>query len=457
MQGKTAQYLALLIFAAGAPLSLRAVDRFDLRPKPASREACRVESVLEVAGQLKVRRGDETTTLPMQATGKASYEEMSVSTTSADARRSLRNYTTIEARLKINDQATQPELRNSARLIVADWADGSLTLFAPGARLRQEELDLITAPGDSLLVDNLLPEQPVAVGDRWQHQPALLAALTGIEAVNSNTIESELKEADQDRAKCELGGTIQGASDGVATDIELKAKYTYDFKAHRVTWLALLVKENRSISHAAPGIEATSRLQLKIVPTAGPGAALTSALDLNLSPTLNALRMEYVARQGDALVDYDRRWTLMSDDDKGAVFRMIDRGELVAQCNLTPLAQLKDAEPTALSQFQADIQKALGDNFGQFVSASQNADDPNRLLYRVIVTGKTADLPVQWNYHLLTDRAGRQALAVFTLESELVERFGDADADFVAHLRFRNASPATAAKPATAKPANKTR
>ena len=41
---------------------------------------------------------------------------------------------------------------------------------------------------------------------------------------------------------------------------------------------------------------------------------------------------------------YDRRWHMMHETPQGAFFRMVEDGELIAQCKVTPLAKLQPGE-----------------------------------------------------------------------------------------------------------------
>jgi hypothetical protein len=421
----------------------------ELIPLQSPGRLARVELKLEVAGKLKLPEDAKVNTLSMQVLGTAKYEERLLRSPDRPGGpiRSIRKYATSAARLTIDGQATERVLSADRQLLVADWSDDRLWLFDPQARLTREELDLVTVPCDSLLLDFLAPSQAMSVGQRWQHTPELLAALLGIDAVKSADVHSELTEVDGPAARCQLAGKLEGAVNGAGTQIELKAKYTFHIEARRVVWLAMVIKEQRAIGHAAPGVEATSRLQVTIQPITESESLPSDIARLTTSPTPAALLLRYVPKRRTFQFDYDRRWNLMSDDDKGSVFRFIDGGEFVAQLNVLPVSKTEAGKPVSLSRFQADVQQALGDSFGQFVVASQNGDDPGRLVYRVVATGKTQELPIQWTYYLITSSSGEQALLIFTAEASLVERFGNADRPIVDSLHFMSAATQTAARP----------
>ena len=127
----------------------------------------------------------------------------------------------------------------------------------------------------------------------------------------------------------------------------------------------------------------------------------------------------------------------MVDRHDATILRMVDRGDLIAQCNISRLPQLAKGEQLTLEAFQEDVKKTLGKNFSQIVEAGQDVSDNGLRTLRVIVSGTTADLPIQWSYYHLSDDAGNRAALVFTIEGSLVERFAQIDRELIAAFRFQ--------------------
>ena len=121
----------------------------------------------------------------------------------------------------------------------------------------------------------------------------------------------------------------------------------------------------------------------------------------------------------------------MNETADSLAMRLVDRGELVAQCNVTTLAPVKPGGQATLEKFQQDIERSLAKSFRRFLAASQSENDLGYTIYRVAAEGAVDELPIQWNYYLVADRQGRQTVFAFTLESDLVERLGAADAAVV--------------------------
>ena len=94
------------------------------------------------------------------------------------------------------------------------------------------------------------------------------------------------------------------------------------------------------------------------------------------------------------------------DEPKLTVLRLVDRGELVAQCNISPLPKLE--KPIPLAEFQRDVERSLGKNFGKFVAAGQTINETGYAVFRVVVHGEVGGLPIEWIYYLVQDRTGKR-------------------------------------------------
>ncbi|HVC97652.1 MAG TPA: hypothetical protein VND64_28530 [Pirellulales bacterium] len=416
--------------------ALLAEEGYALRVDRKPGDTTRVEVLLEVGGDLKVVDDGKVKSLAMSVVGKLRYHETLLAVPPADGARSSRHYERAEAVIQIEKEKLKPVLRDARRRIVASTGL-SPTLFSPDGPLTREELDLIEVSCNSLLVDQLLPDRRVAKGDQWQHSQDLVAGLLGLDAVSQTDVTSELASIDAQTAMMDIQGKVFGAVGGVATEIELAGKYRFDRAAERVTRLAFSIKEKRSVGHVAAGLDVVARLQLHVTPidmTAEPAHPDRQGGRLDDEPELTQL--EYRQSAGKYRLEHDRRWHIMSERDDVLALRLVDRGELIAQCNLTTLPDVEPGKHPTLARFQQDIERTLGKDFGQFVAASQAVNGAGYAIYRIEVEGTVSELPIRWNYYLLADDQGHLAVFVFTVEGELVEQLGDADQAIVSTLRF---------------------
>ena len=213
----------------------------------------------------------------------------------------------------------------------------------------------------------------------------------------------------------------------------------------------MLIKEQRGVGHVSPGLDVVAKVTMRISPLAESTHLTKEALaKLSPVPTPELTQLIYESQRGKFRFVYDRRWDLTSDDPTLAVMRLVDRGELIAQCNVSPLPPVSAGKQTSLGEFQADVKKSLGKNFGQFVNASEKPGHDNVRILRVVASGEVSQLPIQWIYYLVANEQGQQVSLAFTLEKSLAKRFNSADEPLISSLRFTGTPETDAAKPTAA-------
>ncbi len=399
----------------------------------------RVTVLVEVGGDITEVSDGKVRGEKMSVVCNLDYDEKTLETT-ADASggsRSVRYYNEATAVVKVGQDQFKPALRPGRRMIGVNIDSQAMTLFSPSGTLTRDELELLDVLGNSLLLDRLLPEEPVAVGQRWKHSEKLMAMLLGLDEVGTTDVHSVLGSVTAADARIEMSGRVEGAIHGVSTKIELKAKYRFDRKRRRIDWLGLLVQEQRNSSPVTDGVDAVARVQVQILPKKGPTELTDANLkDLSLRPNAELRQLTYESAGGDWQFAYDRCWNVYRDQRDLVVLRMLDRGELIAQCNVSPLRTDTSGKQIALAEFQEDVRKALGESFQEYVEASQRRSDADYRIYRVSVRGKVSELPIQWNYYLVVDEMGHQVVFAFTVESGVVDRLHEADQRLVNSLRF---------------------
>lgn len=414
---------------------------YTLRSSRKAGDVTQVKVEMEVGGDLKVVAEGKVKPLKMSVKGKLAYEEKLLDASTADddgiRLRSARHYDLADAEIKIEDGDGKPKLREERRLIVVDATPEQTVLFSPQGPLTREELDLVDVPGNSLWIEKLLPSKPVSIGDPWKYNDSLMASLLGLDAVSQSDVSAELKTIDDKNARLEFAGKVHGAVGGVATEIEIKGKCRYDRKQRRVAWAGLLIKENRSIGHVATGLDVVARMQIHLAPVRESKHLPEAALE-GLPSDASALPLSLECRDpaGKFSFQHARGWHVMSDLSDVVTMRYVDRGDVVAQCNISSLTDAEPGKRTALAKFQQDIERSLDKSFGQFRQASESVTSNGHVIYRVVAEGTISELPIQWRYYLVSDEQGRQVVFAFTLESELAEQLGDADQELVSSLEF---------------------
>jgi len=415
---------------------------YDLQSSREPGHVDRVAVVLEVGGDVIGKVEGKIERAKMSVACNLGYAEKTLEVPDDDDGRwkAVRYYDQAAAVVKVDEDGVSLTLSPRRQLIEAEIDGEQVTLFCPLGPLTRDELELIDVQGNSLLLDRFLPRQPVAVGDTWKHSDELMAALLGLERVGRAEVRSTLSEVTDTVARFDMAGRVEGAIYGVTTEIDVKAKYRFDRRRRRIDWFTMLVEEKRNASPVADGVDAVARLKVQIEPSGGvPELADAALKQLPSGSTAALTQLAYTSAEGGWRFTYDRRWHVYRDSARLAVLRMMDRGELIAQCNVSSLPKLPTGKSVSLSQFQEEVQKALGESFEEFAKVDQWEESSGHRVYQVNVRGKVSEMPIQWNYYLVVDGQGRRVVFAFTFESGLADRFQQADRKLLRSLRFLDA------------------
>jgi len=272
----------------------------------------------------------------------------------------------------------------------------------------------------------------------------------GLDTVTKSDLESKLVDVIAGVARIQMGGRVEGNSEGAAVEMDVKAKYQVDLKPTRVHWLGLLVREHRAIGEVVPGTDVVLRLEMKITPVAKT-ERLTDAVVMALppQPPTASLGLEHHSADGLWSLRYGRDWYITADERDLTVLKLLNQGERIAQCNISSLAKVPVAKLPTLAAFQEEVREALGKSFSEFVEVGQAPNAVNYRIYRVVARGAVNELPIEWHYYLVANEHGQQAAFAFTVDAALVGRLANADKQLVDQFRF--ADPKLAAKPGPAK------
>ena len=351
--------------------------------------------------------------------------------------RAVRYYQEASAKLHKGSVALSPALRLERRLVGVEIRGPKVTPFSLRGPLNVDELELLSAVGETLNLDQLLPTKPVRIGDSWPVADETAAVLLALEDVTTNSVRTTLKEVTPDFARFELEGRAEGKLYGALNQISLKAKCRFDRHTNRIDWIAMGLQQRRDVGMVESGLDWTFQVRVKITPAQTSAELSETALaDLPTKADDELLRVQYDMADGEIRLTHDRAWFLTghySDQDE---FHRLDHGQDIGMCKVSPQPQLSVAKLPTAGQFQEIVQKVLGPSFGEITDASETQTDAHLRIVRVSVKGKDSDVPARWIYYHVSDPEGRQAAIAFRIEEKNLEAFGHADDALVQSLRF---------------------
>ena len=434
-----------LILASGSHTLAEGDSRLiRLRPESSARSVS-VKVSFDVKGKIAEPSRPQPSTVPFGVAARVAYGERVLD--KAPIASAARHYTNGIAKITVDKATIDTQLRDQHRLLLTSRKEDNNDLYSPAGPLTRNELDLVNLPFPSHAIELLLPDSDVRPGGQWQPAADTMRQMLLLDSVSDCKVNAQLQDIKSAAARVRLVGKVQGTSDGSTTTIAINGVMHVDVRHQLVTWVQMKLAENRGPGHLTHGYTATSDFRMQI----------TSAKE---QPSLNSRRIALVAKQAAPsarLVALDfpsaameltcrRDWHLISETGEGTVLRLIDNGDLIAQANISRLADTQSDQQLSLKEFQADIQRALAEGFGQWELAEEQTDKQGRHHAKVVVSGQVKGVPIRWIYHHLTDKQGRRAALLFTLEKDLVPRFGEADVELTQSLQLRRRPQAANAK-----------
>ena len=265
MTAKTRAFCLLVVVGTVVQNAGAANDVIDLSPEFQPNGLSKVSVELEAGGSTLVRVENEATgaagteqRLPMSVSAKLEYMERRLGgdqqTNNQTTPLAVRHYDAGEAVIKVDQSGAEPRLPDDRRLIVVENGAIRPNMYCPHGALTREQLDLVDTVGNSCVIDELLPEKPVADGEAWPSDAAVMGALLTLDSVAVCEVQSVLEEFNASFAKVRLVGVVHGVADGAATEHEVRGVYLFDRRLRRITRLNLAVREQRSIGGATPGL-----------------------------------------------------------------------------------------------------------------------------------------------------------------------------------------------------------
>lgn len=414
---------------------------------PVLHPTCRVRIEMELKGNIDLAKNElvskeRVRQLPIAYDSVLDYEERLSLNDDQKPRGARRYYHTAMSQGTTSGTPSRLELRDSAKHTAVHLTEGRSVSYAASAYLTHEEVSLLEIPVNSLVIDQALPAAPLAIGAEYKLDTEVLRQLLDMDAIQEQDVVSKLVSVDDKSARFEWTGTVQGSTDGVPTVIDLAGKITFDRKAKFCSWVAIALRERRQIGKAKPGFELSATIKVLRKPLTDVVTVLDKPLGDTPKPAQLLVNLYSTAGRYGVLMD--RRWQMISQASSLSTMRMVDQDRDIAQCDVRHLPSLDAGRQLTLEALQADIKKSLGEQFREWISASELANGSDLRIARAHAMGVAEGVPVHWVFAHCSDDSGRRILATFTLAADNQEAFAGADEQFVQSLRFLTvASPST--------------
>ncbi|MDB5387067.1 MAG: hypothetical protein JWM11_2713 [Planctomycetaceae bacterium] len=425
-----------------------AADKVELSESANDKRAFRVSVSMELEGHVQTVVADgKAVALKLSGVADLSYYERRLPSLGRDAAdfRGLRFYDKANFSSQVADRKSDTRLRQGLQQIVAEGQSDGVRMYCPHGPLTYEEAELIRPPVDSLTAVALLPADRVEVGETWQTPRWAYQFLTAFEAVEKGSLECKLESVEDNIARISMTGEVIGGILGAASQVRLTGHYLYDLKAQCLTRMELNQTENRAVGAASPGLQVTAKAVLTRE-AVGEFPALSdgSIAEIPRVPKPGTLLLMLESPEWGIKVYHDRLWHLFHQSSTVSVLRLMEKGTLVAQCNVSQIGAAPAGKHIAEKQFQQDVRTAIGPEFHQIEKAEVIPTQDKRYVLRVVSSGEAMQktskgvqkIPVIWIYYLVANPDGRQIVLIFTIEASLMERLKDRDVNLALGVDF---------------------
>lgn len=416
-----------------------------------------VETQVATQGTLRTADGPgKTRELPMQATARFRFRERRLAAAGRDALafRALRDYESARMQATIDKEPTGLELPAASSLIVAAGQREGVLSYSFRTLLTRDQLDLLNYPGDPLALLAILPEGPVDTGSEWTAPEWAAQMLAGIEAVETARLTGQVTACDAQEVKMTIQGSVRGIQEGAKTTVDIQGELVFDRPGQYLRTARLTGTIQGDIGVVAPGVTAQVTVQMDRRPTQEAGQLTDAVVEATpLEPPARALQLAFDAAPWRVRLRHDRNWyvfqAIFDTAPKVAILRLVEKGSLICQCNLSPIPDAPPGRHTPAEEFEQDIRRALGKSFREIRAREVTPLNDGRTLVQVVAAGETQlegktkegerqaiAIPMEWRYYILADRSGRQVSFVFALEQGLAAALGTRDRELVQSLEF---------------------
>ena len=409
--------------------------RMLVRPTDVTQLKTRNKMVLELEGKLLVNEPDKASkqksrNADVKAQSTVDFYELAAIDSKNKVVAAARDYIQAEAEHWVAGNSSTTKLRESCMQTVVINHANQWQQFCQAEPMLVTEVEMLLAPLNTNVIELLLPETPAKVSQPWTISSDAARELFNLEAVHQCSLVASISKVEEGVASMDLAGEIQGTANSVATEIKVKGNFQAKLGSECaiVSWVGLAIQEKRAISQAEPGFDIVARVRL-IRDEQPHEWSLDRAKLLELSAANHESQL--TIKLGSAMGRYaflaDRQWKTYIDTGEESIFRLIQNNSIVAQCNVTRLPKLDAGKQLTLAALQQEIRQSLKDNSPNIVEASERVTANKLKMMRVVVTGQSDEIPIQWIYAHLSDDSGRRISLVFTMGTNMAEQFAGAD------------------------------
>jgi hypothetical protein len=394
---------------------------------------------LHVAGELLVNQEGQTQRIKIEARGALEFDERTLTLEASLPASSARFYHKATMSMSLAGERFEHSLAADRKLVVARRNTSGLFCYSPAGSFTRDELDLVTEHFNPQCLPGLLPGKDVNLNDAWPIPNAAAQAACQFDGLVKNGLAGKLVEVKNGFAVFTIEGPAEGIENGAKVSLTVNAIGKFDVAAKRIVELIWKQKDDREQGPVSPAsrVDATIGLR-RTVPAAEPAelsaAALAGVKD-EVPAALTQLR--YVDPKDRFRLDYPRDWHITGQTDSHVIFRLLDRGELIAQATITNWKTLQPGAHLAPDEFKKAVANSPSWVVTKVVEDGEVPIDAGRWIYRLTAEGKLDEQPIVQRFHVLAGPKGEHVVVTCSMKPEAAKAVGARDVELVKAIEFK--------------------
>jgi hypothetical protein len=401
---------------------------------------------MELTGEMKLRQ--EGKPLPLKESASATHEYVERVLEAAPdgtAARTARYYRTARVTISVADTKTERGLRDDRRLMICERPKDALLTYAVKGPLTREELQL-TEHFDTLALTGLLPGRAVAAGETWTLTNPVAQALFRFDGLTAQELTCKLEQVKDEVATVSVSGVAAGIDLGATVKLKVSGSYAFDFKARRITSLQWKQSEEREQGPVSPAATVEAAFTLARTPVETDAEVNDNALvpwprgasDEEKLRLQQLQLLTYAEPKGRYTLLHPRDWHLVGGTEVHQVFRLMDKGEFVAQATLSPWKKTEPGKHLTGDEFREIISETPGWVQEKILKAEEvpSAAGNGIWVYQVTAEGTMEGMAALQHFYLLAGPRGEQTLVTFTMTPAQAPKLGTRDLDLLRAIEF---------------------
>ncbi|MDB5313262.1 MAG: hypothetical protein JWO38_7464 [Gemmataceae bacterium] len=434
MTPRRAALLALLLVSSPA-----FAQPVNLTETPMVGDCSRYTVELTVTGHLIVTQEGAKQQIKLDAKARHRFAERALAVADGLPSRSARYYDEAATSAVVGGDKVDHALPADRRLIIAHRNPDGPFCFSPAGPVTRDELDLVTEHFDPRCLAGLLPGKMVAVGDTWAVTNPAAQTAGLFDGLVKNQLTGKLVGVKDGVATFTVTGTAEGIEHGAKVGMTVSATGQFHLASMRVVEIAWKQSDDRDQGPVSPAskLEAVVTVRRELLPQlpkelAEPALAGVPGAD----PPALLTHLRHADPKGRYQLVYPRDWHVTGQTDTHLVFRLVDRGEFVAQATVTVWKKAEPGKHVPADEFKKAVAESPGWVAVRVLEEGEIPTDGGRWLYRLTAEGKMEDLPVVQSFHLLAGPQGDQVVVTVAMKPEKLKAVGTRDVGLVNAIEF---------------------